>query len=303
MNQTMSIPTHPEEVTVDWMTAALQDAGLLRKSRVTSLSVEPVGSQGLIGHVARIRLNYDRAEHHQVLSLIAKFPHSNPEMRKGLQSMYQREIDFYKYLGAAAAISLPGSIYSAMDESSADNILLLEDLSQDARPGCLVCGCTPEEARAAVLRLARFHAAWWENERLAHFHWLQHKRDFIQDYSTDQFCADFEDLLGRIRLELPNADLYGVFLQPATLLARNYTRVKSFLYGAPTTLVHDDYHLDNLIFRGSEKPPRAGCARLAVCGKRAWGHRPGILYRIMPLNRTAQAGRGRFAPGLPRRIM
>ena len=255
MNPEAIIPTHPHLVTAAWMTAALRAAGLLRKSRVTSLSVEPVGNQGLIGQVARFRLSYDRVEHNQVASLIAKFPHPNPDYRKGMQSIYQREINFYENLGAAAAISLPRSIYSVMDENSADNILLLEDLSEGSRPGCLVCGCTLEEARAAILRLARFHAAWWENERLAQFHWLPHKQDFIRDYSTDQFCADFEDLLHKLHAELPDVDLSGGFLQPATLLARNYTRVKSFLYKAPTTLVHDDYHLDNLLFRGSESLP------------------------------------------------
>jgi Ser/Thr protein kinase RdoA (MazF antagonist) len=137
-----------------------------------------------------------------------------------------------------------------MDETSGANILLLEDLSGSARAGCLVCGCSWPEARAAVISLAKFHARWWNSERLAQFDWLQHKRDWVTDTSQEQYATGQKELLERIHTEMPEFDCSPAFLRTASALEKNYTRLKKYIYSAPVTLIHDDYHLDNMLFRG-----------------------------------------------------
>ena len=255
MNQVKVIPAHPEDVTADWMTGVLRTAGMLKESRVASLRSEPVGSQGIIGRVIRFHLGFDFVEIGQPSSLIIKFPHQDPEMRKALQFMHVREILFYKSLGVNSGIPLPKYIYSEMAEDSADNLLLLEDLSDDTRPGCLVCGCTLAEAEAAIVHLAKFHAAWWKSERLDQYPWLKHKREWLESYTQEQFLIELEELLAKIRTEMPEFDCPPAFIQTATVLAKNFKRIKNFLYNAPVTMIHDDYHLDNMVFRDPEAGP------------------------------------------------
>jgi hypothetical protein len=217
---------------------------------VTALRCTSVGSQGVIGQVCRFELEYDFSEPTQLGRLIAKFPQDDPEMRKNLQDMHEREIRFYTHLGEDPGIPVPGYIYSQMDETSGANILLLEDMSANARAGCLVCGCSLEEAQAAVVYLAKFHARWWKSEHFDHFDWLRHKSEWLAGYTQEYFSNDLEDLLSKIRTEMPDFDLSPAFLRTASGLAKHYTRMKNFLNSAPVTLTHDDYHLDNMLFRG-----------------------------------------------------
>jgi hypothetical protein len=250
MNRISVIPTRPEEVTPAWMSGALHAAGRLRQSRVTALRSAAVGSQGVIGRVFRFELDFDTWEEGQVSSLMVKLPQEDPQARKDLQIMHEREIQFYKDLGANPGIPVPVYIYSEMDGTNGDNILLLEDLSASARAGCLVCGCSLEEAHAAVVFLAKFHARWWNSERLAQFDWLKHKGEWLADYPQEYFSKDMDELLARIWAEMPDFDCSPAFLRTTSALAKNYTRLKKYLCSAPVTLIHDDYHLDNMLFRG-----------------------------------------------------
>ena len=252
MNQVQAIPMDAEAVTPDWLTAALRANGTVKNSRVTSLRSQPVDNQGIIGQVFHFQLSYDAVEAGQPASLIIKFPHPDAEIRKALQSMHEREILFYKELGLNSAIPVPGYYYGVMDEATADNLLLLEDLTINTCRGSLVAGCSLAEAETAVRQLAKFHAAWWENEKLEQFAWLQHKREFSAGYTKDQFFSEWDDLLQKIRSEMPDFDLSPLFEENASQLARNFKRVKTFLYNAPVTLIHDDYHLDNMIFRDGD---------------------------------------------------
>ena len=52
-------PTHPGEVTSDWLTERLRDAGALDAGRVTEIRWEAIGT-GQVGDSARFHLTYDR---------------------------------------------------------------------------------------------------------------------------------------------------------------------------------------------------------------------------------------------------
>lgn len=249
MNTTRKIPTCADEVTPEWMSSALVEAGKLRQSRVTALRHADAGTQGIIGWVLRFELDYDVWEVGQPSSLVVKFPQEDPQARKNLQFMHERENQFYANLGTDPGIPVPGYIFSAMDETTGESILLLEDLSASARAGCLVCGCSLEEAQAAVVFLAKFHARWWKSEHFAQFPWLQSKREWLASYTQEIFIVELDDLLSKIHSEMPDFDCSPAFLRAASTLAKHYTRLKNFLNSAPVTLTHDDYHLDNMLFR------------------------------------------------------
>ena len=69
---TLTIPTHPCELTPRWLTAVLRHRETLDRAAVTSISSEVLGTgRGFTGQVLRLHLTYDRLEPTAPRSLIA----------------------------------------------------------------------------------------------------------------------------------------------------------------------------------------------------------------------------------------
>jgi hypothetical protein len=83
----MSVPADSDGITLDWLTAALREAGAIYHARVTSIQSGPVGHMGLTGQLRRLRISYDKAEPGAPSSLLAKFSAQNPENRAAVHSM------------------------------------------------------------------------------------------------------------------------------------------------------------------------------------------------------------------------
>src|SRR6478672_3812239 len=94
----MGVPADPDEITQEWLTAALQQAGALDQARVTSIQPAPIGRPGLTGQIRRLQISYDKPEPCAPRSLVAKFSATDPELRAAVHSMgfYEREIGFYR---------------------------------------------------------------------------------------------------------------------------------------------------------------------------------------------------------------
>ena len=87
----------------------------------------------------------------------------------------------------------PTCYYSAVDPETENTALLLEDLT-DARQGDSVAGCSMDDAHRAIVHLARFQAAWWDNPRLDDLDWMPLKRDesdaYLDIYPASVAVAD-----------------------------------------------------------------------------------------------------------------
>jgi len=94
----MGVPADTDEITPDWLTAALREAGAIDHARVTSIQSGPVGHMGMTGQLYRLGISYDKAELGAPRSLLAKFSARHPEVRATVHSMgfYEREIGFYR---------------------------------------------------------------------------------------------------------------------------------------------------------------------------------------------------------------
>ena len=58
---TIDYPTHPKELTPEWLTETLDAAGVLHGSKVTGFSTEPVGEGiGMLGILVRVVIDYDK---------------------------------------------------------------------------------------------------------------------------------------------------------------------------------------------------------------------------------------------------
>src|SRR5436309_14824833 len=80
----VKLPAGPAELTPDWLTWALRETGTIGNCSVTSFEYEVIGEGvGLLGQLARVRLQYDKPEAGAPASPVGKFPaagQANPDL-------------------------------------------------------------------------------------------------------------------------------------------------------------------------------------------------------------------------------
>ncbi|MBI2723953.1 MAG: phosphotransferase [Chloroflexi bacterium] len=233
-----------------WLTAALQEAGVLPPSgRVASFEWERVGEgAGFMGIIARVRLTYDGDSGDAPATVIAKFPTPEPGARAigEAYGLYEREARFYRDLAPSLDCAIARAYYVAMDEDRRQFAILLEDLATFGTIGDQLAGCTPEAARTALLELARLHVAMWDHPRLAELDWLQRGVDIVRAPLSTMYgpaVQPFIDQFGHVMPEEVRSELPG-------LAARVMALIDVIADEGPMTVIHGDFRLDNIFFSG-----------------------------------------------------
>ena len=231
------IPDGINEITADWLTAALADSGF---GTIQSIAVEPVGEAGTLSSMARCRLRYREAGSQWPRSVIVKLMPADPAVRQTAEELrtFEHEIRFYSEIASDLPLRVPQFFFGSCAGHRA--VLVLEDLG-----GLLFCdqidGLNHAQTVAAAQTIAGLHAQFWEKTQTKTLDWVP-----VDDFAITQSYADawpdFENAYGtRIGEE---AVALGRRLGPAknTLLADVARR--------PHTLCHGDLRADNLFFDG-----------------------------------------------------
>ncbi len=245
------IPDTPDEVTPEWLSTVLTDAGVLTVGRVIASQWERVGEEyGFTGLVGRVELRYEDEPGTPPASLIVKLPMAKGDAVSGHRAVQERdpalmrlyyercvrELRFYREIGVSVA---PMLYYSAADEAQHRVVLLLEDLS-GGRQGDVLEGCSIDDARLVIDQLAPFHARWWGDRALASGFPVAGRdpREREQRYArqVDLFIERYGDRL--------SPTISGVLEG----LRSRLVDVAGALYARQKTLIHGDLHLDNLLF-------------------------------------------------------
>lgn len=250
MGTALTIPAGPQELTAEWMTAALRSSGVITDATVTAIKATTIGEgSGFIGQLAQVSLMYDRQEPGAPSSLIAKFPGASETGRYigNLFDFYHREIRFYDEIADEVELRTPKRYYSAMDRETQEYIILLEDLAP-AVVGDHAAGCTLAEADLAIRSIAKFHATWWDHPRLEEIADWMPPVDGPVHQSGQQ---SYQDAWG------PFIENFGDRLSPemkriAEQIGQNVIKLQSSISDRPHTIVHGDYRTDNLFFRGPQ---------------------------------------------------
>jgi thiamine kinase-like enzyme len=232
----------PEAITAAWLTAVLAAGGV--RARVRNFVMRLIGT-GQIGQSVRFELDYDAAPDGAPRALVGKFPAPEPDSRNAgvVLGNYRREINFYNRLAPTALVATPYCYFAAIDETTHDFVLMMEDLAP-AEPGNQLAGCTVEQARLVVREAAKLHASHWDDARIEAFDWVSGTRAAGGVGSADPgalkalwdaFCARYGE-----RVE---ADARRV----GDRLIERYDRYESF-YAGPKSLVHIDFRPDNMMF-------------------------------------------------------
>lgn len=198
------IPASPGELTPEWVTRAMRDAGALPQGKVRTITIESIsdGGTGFTGETVRVGIESEGADNAPT-SVIAKFPTRDRQNRGMLEQFdaYAREIRFYRqfahrmpcptptYLGGAydgrsrgfgprtsrLIDALPAPIQLAVTRDvtkflRATNrryVLLIEDLGSGTTVYDLAAPPDDDQLGAALDTLASVHAAFWQDDSLA----------------------------------------------------------------------------------------------------------------------------------------
>lgn len=241
----MEIPASPVDLSVSWLTRALQQSGAIRDAVVVAFDAGHLSeAEGAFGRISRLRLDYDVAEAGAPATLIVKLSSPTPEMRErpATRLAYQREVRFYQRIADQASLPTPRCYYADVDVDTGLHVLLLEDLAP-GRSGSTVGGCSPEQAELAIHQIAHFHAGWWETSELERLDWLidPDVDPVALREAHERWWPDFLEQAGH---QLPDP-----VREIGARLGEHRGRVMTHLTRTPPrTLVHSDYKLDNLVF-------------------------------------------------------
>jgi thiamine kinase-like enzyme len=231
-----SVIANPDDLSADWMTAALQAFG--HDVVVASLRSEPVGT-GQMAHNERIHLEYEKNGSGAPETIVGKFPSPSEESRaSGARGAYRAETLFYTRLADRLPIRTPKCLYGAISDDATTFTLLLEDLAP-AQQGDQIAGASDAEIEMAVRNLAGLHAPLWNDPSLDDLDWaFQGLSDEFAVYiemGTPVFIERYKDRLSE---------------EDADTLRRFASGVRRWMEIRPEekTLVHGDYRLDNLMF-------------------------------------------------------
>ena len=237
----MNFPYQPEQLTAEWLTNTLRQAGVLHEARVVSFDVKPLSKAlGLIGQNTLIDLTYDIPEEAAPQSIFAKFALADAEKRAGWRTSYIQEVLFYQRFAHRVDLPTPRAYFSEFDEETGYFLILLEVCSR-GEVGHRIIGCSIERARLVVSEIAKFHATWWNHPDVPQDGGKYTKKAIVSWHEGYTVQANRVEEIS----EIPDdPELIQTIKELAPQLANSMHYQKE----PPYTLILHDYHLGNLIF-------------------------------------------------------
>lgn len=214
---------------------------------ITGFGVRRIGD-GLVGMNLRLAITYaapDTASGAGApATVVVKLPSPDPTSRTTGIALrnYEREVKFYRDLAGTLDICVARCHHADWDEASGDFVLVMEDLAPGEQ-GNQLTGCTIDQARTAVLELAKLHGPRWGDPALHDIEWLSRRSG----------PDDTQALAGLWSMLLPGfMATYAKYLSTeAQDLVTGFTeRIGDWIDGrdGAWTVTHGDYRLDNLMF-------------------------------------------------------
>ena len=251
---TKSYPVQPEELTNEWLTTTLTEAGALTPGRsVTDFSVTNVGAGiGLLGLVVRVSLSYDGdAPAPGPESIVVKFATPVEANRAVAMNtrMYEREVTFFNNVAPAVDVPMPVCYFAAVDTTTGDNIVALEDLKA-YRCGDQVDGVGVDEAKLIIDAITPLHAAFWGRTDQP----LLDKAMRIDTSYVEAFPPSLDMTWENCVKLFPHAIAADVLPEVSRYVA-GLRGVMKLMGQRTQTFVHGDVRLDNVMFGTGDQHP------------------------------------------------
>ncbi|RGP41380.1 Medium-chain acyl-CoA dehydrogenase [Altererythrobacter insulae] len=232
-------PSHPDQITPEWLTTCLRSAGLVDAADVTEIEWEPIGT-GQVGDSARFRVTYDQPTNAPE-TIAGKFPAANPTSRgtAAMMGLYTKEVRFYRELASQLDVRVPATYAAHVSEDGSSFVLMFEDMAPE-RGGNQLESCSLDDARHAMRQAAAIHAPSWHNDAILTLDWLQ---------PPEAVAAQVRALYPQAQATF--AERYAATLEPEYMAICEQLAADSAWLSrdhAKVSLVHGDFRLDNMLF-------------------------------------------------------
>jgi len=232
MAKKLAVPHTILDVTDDWLRDTL--AKTIFNTSFSQITYESIGEEyGFASKIYRIECN--SAEKQQ--SIVLKLWDISTNAGIG-------EVLFYQHF-QDVPIRIPQCYGASIDTESARAYLLLEDI-QNARQGDVLQPVNLDVAKSMASDLAKLHSYYLEHSMLNELEW-------ISDVSVWTTSDDWIDSRRKSFLERFPNKLSGTAHQLLDSMELVPQFVNQVLDDAPKTLLHGDFHLDNLLFEKQSK--------------------------------------------------
>ena len=238
------------DITPAWVEGVLRGSGALEDGvSVTGVALERIGEGvGILSIIQRVRPTYSAATSAPA-SFVVKYPTDDAGQRFTADALafYIRECIFYRDLAPGAAFATARCYAQGIASDNTDFTVAMQDIS-GLRTLNQLEGVSLEDSRVILSKLADFHAAWWENEK------LDGMLDVFQPLSNPTYhmvlpmlwSQGWPSLMEQAPEIVPAGihevgDLWGPKVQ---WMLDNLS--------LPRTLCHGDYRADNIMFDGNE---------------------------------------------------
>jgi hypothetical protein len=239
-----TIPVDPLSVTPSWLSEALQAD--VRACKIEQIAI----GVGLLGRLFRAHLD---GGPDVPASVVVKMPTLDTKVRTHIcepADFYLREVRFYEQIGTANPLPPARPHFAAFDDATHDFVLVLEDLGR-LRLADQTVGCSVADAETVIDAIARHHAYWWANDRLASLKWLTPYRNApFPDVAVGNYTAGWPVFLERL-----GSDLSPALLEFGERLPSLIPWLLTELTHPPHTFLHGDLRLDQLFFAVDANDP------------------------------------------------
>ena len=231
--QSLTAPASKDELTNEWLQSVLAHSlvSMTGQPRLTRIGE----AYGFASQLFRCRWQAEGSPNSVVVKLWAT------DSKAGTG-----EIRFYETFGQAVGCRIPLCYHAAADPNTQRGVLVLEDLQDAVQGDCLEL-LNLDRAKSVARSLAGLHTTWLEHTELAEFPWLPESSHWTLSSEWFQSRRNlFLERFGKTFDGVAEALLAKLELAPKL--------VNEHLTSAPRTLLHGDFHLDNIMFERQTEP-------------------------------------------------
>ena len=236
------LPITVEEVTSDWLTAALRT----RAPGVTVLGSEVVDVLYTTTTKIRMRLTLDEAGRKAGIPELVIIKGGFQDHARELDHMHLREVRGYRDVFPEVPLPHPDCYFADFDAERRQGIIIMEDL---VVRGVTFCNALRPQSYAQMERrlsaLAAFHARTWESPLIAPGGKLGDLVDFF-----DVMQGFFEKYVSPENwsrlIASPRGAATSVRFHDRDWMVEAWTRMRRFSDTLPRCALHGDMHLGNL---------------------------------------------------------
>jgi hypothetical protein len=239
-----------EEITPDWLTAAL-------RTRAPDATVRDLNVVDVVHSTTtkiRLRLDLDEAGRRAGIPPLVILKGGFEDHSRELGHMHEREVRGYRDVFPIVALPTPACYFADFDAQRQQGIIIMDDL---VTRGVTFCHASRPQTHAQIARrltmLARFHAQTWASAELRPsgrwgdlVDFFDVMRPFFDKNTTPQTWQRF--------VSSPRGAAVSVRYQNRDWMIDSWNRLTLYAQRLPYCVLHGDVHLGNLYIEPDGTP-------------------------------------------------